>query len=171
MSGKVLVAFASRHGSTREIAEAVGAALREEGRDVEVLPVADVIDLGVYEAVVVGCAVYHGHWMAEGRSFVRRLARQLPDRPVWLFSSGPTGEDALDDPAEVARRALAASAVPADVAHVAEGADVRGHVTFPGRVGKEATGALERWMPRGDWRDLDRVAAWGRQIDAQLAAS
>lgn len=67
--------------------------------------------------------------MAEGRSFLRRLARQFPDRPVWIFSSGPTGEDPLGDPAEVAKRASAAAAVPADVANDAAGADLRGHVT------------------------------------------
>ncbi|KAE8763258.1 flavodoxin domain-containing protein [Georgenia thermotolerans] len=169
MSGKVLVAFASRHGSTREIAQTIAAVLREKGRDVDVTPVADVIDLGAYEAVVVGCAVYHGRSMAEGRSFLRRLARQFPDRPVWVFSSGPTGEDPLGDPAEVAKRASAAPAVPADVARDAAGADLRGHVTFPGRVGEDAVDdVLERSMPRGDWRNLEHVAAWARQIDAEL---
>ena len=46
---------------------------------------------------------------------------------------------------------------------------VRGYVTFGGKVGEEATGYLERWKPRGEWRNFDRVTVWARAIDTDLS--
>ncbi|WP_164737229.1 flavodoxin domain-containing protein [Georgenia sp. SYP-B2076] len=171
MGTRVLVAYASRHGSTAEIAEAVGAVLRTSGRDVDVLPVADVIDLRAYDAVILGSAIYHGQWMAEGRSFLRRMERQRPGGPTWLFSTGPTGEHPHDGAVAAALSAPEAARVPGDLAALAQRAGVRGYVMFAGKVGEEATGFLERWKTRGDWRDFDRVTAWAVAIDAQLRAA
>jgi hypothetical protein len=60
-----------------------------------VLPVVRVKDLGAYSAVVLGSAVYIGSWRKEAVKFLRANEKALADRPVWLFSSGPTGEGNL----------------------------------------------------------------------------
>ena len=88
---KVLVAYASKYGSTRSIAERIAECLRVAGQQGEARPVQAIDDLGGYDAFVVGSAVFASHWMAEATAFVRRHRAVLADRPVWLFSSGPIG--------------------------------------------------------------------------------
>jgi len=78
----VLVTYASKHGSTQGIAEAIGERLRERGMDAEVRPVRDVDGLERCDAVVVGSAVYLGSWMKEALAFLDRHAEALGRIPV-----------------------------------------------------------------------------------------
>jgi menaquinone-dependent protoporphyrinogen oxidase len=41
MNRRILVAYATKHGSTLEVAEAIAVALRDRGREVDVGPAAD----------------------------------------------------------------------------------------------------------------------------------
>ncbi len=168
MGTRVLVAFASKHGSTGEIAGAIAEELRSLGNEVDVRPAADVSDVLQYDAFVVGSAVYNGRWQGEARMLLKGLERACPMRPTWLFSSGPTGGSPEADAAVEAARGASSSAAPADVVRAVRRIAVRGHVTFAGKVGDEATGLLERWMPRGDWRDFEHVTTWARSIDGAL---
>jgi len=61
----VLVAYASRHGATKEIATAIAGQLRKRGREVELQPVDEVDELGGREAVVLGSAIHAGSWMKD----------------------------------------------------------------------------------------------------------
>ena len=72
---RVLVAAAGLHGATAEIAETIGLALTGAGMDVDVVDVDDVHGLGDYDAVVLGSAVYIGHWVKSAAAFAasRRL--------------------------------------------------------------------------------------------------
>ena len=45
-----------------------------------------------YDAVIIGSAVYTGHWLAPAKDLVYRYLDVLASRPVWLFSSGPVGD-------------------------------------------------------------------------------
>ena len=85
----VLVSAASRHGATAEIAQAIGQALSEQGLTVTVVPPGEVRSLDGYDAVIIGSAVYMGHWLDPAKELVNRFHEALTDRPVWLFSSGP----------------------------------------------------------------------------------
>jgi menaquinone-dependent protoporphyrinogen oxidase len=157
----VLVTYASKHGSTKEVAEAIGATLRSLGSKVDVVAAGGVEDLAGYDAVVVGSAVYHDRWQEEARNLLNRV------RPR-LFSSGPTG-GTPDADAKVAAAASEASSVPPNgIEHEARRIGASGHITFPGKVSEEATGFLERWMPRGDWRDFHQITAWAKSIHTQL---
>ena len=97
----ILVAFASKHGSTQEISERITTRLRQMGKDVAIQSVQSVEDVRQYEAFVIGSAVYFGSWMKEATDFTRRNRDALAARPVWLFSSGPTGEASLPEPKEI----------------------------------------------------------------------
>ena len=119
---KVLVAVASRHGSTKEIGAAIAEVLQASGFDVELADPDDVDDLESLDAVVLGSAVYVGRWSASARAFVDRFAGRLAQRPVWLFSSGPGG----DPPAPVGD--------PEEITAVLRRVGARGHRTFPGRL-------------------------------------
>jgi menaquinone-dependent protoporphyrinogen oxidase len=98
MDKQVLVAYATKYGATSEIAEKIGQMLRQEGLTTDVLPADRVNGLASYWAVVLGSAVYIGRWRKEAVKFLENNEAALAGRPVWLFSSGPTGEG---DPVEL----------------------------------------------------------------------
>jgi menaquinone-dependent protoporphyrinogen oxidase len=88
----ILVAYASKYGSTAEIAEKIGEALRKEKLEVSVLATNEVRDVSKYDAVIVGSGVYAGHWLKDAVTFLENNEKGLATKPVWIFSSGPTGE-------------------------------------------------------------------------------
>jgi menaquinone-dependent protoporphyrinogen oxidase len=162
----VLVAAASRHGATAELATAVADGVRSalpETAEVVVHRPRDVDDVSGYDAVVLGSAVYFGHWLEEAHDLLLRCAVALWDRPVWLFSSGPLGvperpPEALLDVEEELRLARA-----------------RDHRLFPGRLERARLDPAERLMvtalraPEGDFRPWADVAEWGASIGRALA--
>ena len=162
----VLVAVASRHGATHEIAEAVGRGLSAAGIANEVRSVEDFDDLDAYAAIVLGSAVYVGSWLDDAKRFVGRHAAQMRGLPVWLFSSGPIGDPPhpSDD-----------HAVQIDEIMTTTGA--RGHRVVTGRLDKHLLGFGERAVvlavraPEGDFRDWDAVTAWAGEIADALAGS
>ncbi len=93
----VLVAYATRHGSTAGIAERIAAGLRKAGLTATVSHVKDVHEVTPYDAVVLGGASYMAHWLKDATRFAHHHRTHLRERPVWLFSSGPLGTDLVDD--------------------------------------------------------------------------
>lgn len=170
MSGQALVAYASKHGSTAEIAEVIGSTLRERGFVTDVRPAKEVRSLADYSLVVVGSAVYMFRWQGDAVDFLKRFRRDLEARPTWLFSSGPTGGDATAE-AKVVDILTQQPPPPDNVVRLGERIGVREHRTFGGRAGDGMTGLFERWMPRGDWRDLDAVRDWAHRIANETPAA
>jgi menaquinone-dependent protoporphyrinogen oxidase len=156
----VLVAYASRHASTRGIAERIGARLRELGHEVDVVPVDEVRDVEPYEGIVVGSAIYYGRWMQAATDFVQRNRAALAERPVWLFSSGPLGVQPGEEPAQVGE--------------LREVLRLRGHRVFCGSLDRGRLGFAERLVvravraPYGDFRRWDEIDAWAETIASQL---
>ena len=173
----VLVAYASRHGSTRGIAERIAERLRADGVVAEVRPAAEVRDAAGYDAFVVGGAAYMFHWLKDATSFVERNRTLLAARPTWLFSSGPIGPDAVD---KEGRDVLEVS-VPKEFPRLGESVHPRGTKVFFGALDPDAKpiGLAERLtslmpaaraaIPRGDWRDWPAIEAWADEIAKDLA--
>lgn len=161
---RVLVAAATKHGSTMEIAEAIGRTLDGDGLAVTVTAVDGVSDIDSYEAAVIGSGVYMGHWLEPARTFVDQHREALKARPTWLFSSGPIGEPP---------RPKADEAVDVDDLMAATGA--RDHRLFDGKIDKRRLGFAERAVVRavgaseGDFRDWDAIREWARGIARDLA--
>jgi menaquinone-dependent protoporphyrinogen oxidase len=133
---RVLVTVASRHGSTTQIAAAIGAALIDAGFPTDVLSVEDVPSLEGYGAVVLGSGIYMGRWLEPARRFIDIFDTDLAARPVWLFSSGPVG----DPPKPVGE--------PAEVAGLVERTGAREHRVFAGNLDKHELGIGERSRQR-----------------------
>jgi len=68
----ILVAYATRNGATRGIAERIAERLQAGGLDAEARPVADVRDVARYDAFVLGGAAYMFHWLGDATKFVQR---------------------------------------------------------------------------------------------------
>jgi menaquinone-dependent protoporphyrinogen oxidase len=162
----VLVAYASKHESTAQIAERIAEAMRSAGCDAEARPAAEVDDLSRYAAVVLGSAVYAKRWQRDARRFARRHAAALRAMPVWLFSSGPFG--AVEE--------HPTAPMPPFAEHLAERLGARDNVMFGGRVPTDPGNFVERAMlkstpaERRDARDWPAIEAWARGVAAQLGA-
>jgi menaquinone-dependent protoporphyrinogen oxidase len=153
----VLVVYGSERGGTAGLARMVGKSFAERGWSVEVRPARDVTAVTVADAVVVGGALYFNRWHHDAVRFVRQHAGALHDLPVWFCSSGP-----LDDSA----RSGDLAAVP-QVEALAASVEIKGHMTFGGRLLPDAKGFLARRMAKtsaGDWRDAQQVREWVHQI-------
>ncbi len=88
----VLVAFASRHGATRGVAERIATRLHEGGFGVGLRQVEDVGEIPPGCAVVLGSPVYDQSWPPEFDDFVGRHMQDLAGRRTWLFSVGTFGD-------------------------------------------------------------------------------
>ena len=161
--GRALVVFATKHGSTKGIAEVIGTTLGDRGFRTDVRPARDVRSIDAYDLVIVGSAVYMFRWQGDAVDFLKRFEHQLALGPTWLFSSGPTG-GTPDAEAKLAEVLATQPPPPKNVAQLAERIGSRGHRTFGGRAGDDMGGIFERWVPKGDWRDLDAVRAWANEI-------
>jgi menaquinone-dependent protoporphyrinogen oxidase len=84
----VLVAYATTHGSTMEVAEAIGAKLREAGHEVEVLPANVVHEIDAHEAVVLGGMLHTSRWHGDARDFLERHRAALARVPFAAFAVG-----------------------------------------------------------------------------------
>ncbi len=166
---RVLVAYASKYGATTEIAERIGQVLARAGLDVDVLPADHAGAIERYQAVVLGSGVYAGQWLKEASQFLQSNEHLLAQRPVWLFSSGPTGEG---DPVEIldgwrfphVQQAIADHIKPQDV------------VVFHGKINPSALHLGDKLIIKavkartGDFRDWSAIEAWAGKIAEQLAA-
>jgi menaquinone-dependent protoporphyrinogen oxidase len=160
---RVLVTVASKHGSTREIADTIAEELRNAAIETDVYSVNAVRDLNEYDAVVFGSAIYMGNWLPEARQFAQRHLVTLAHMPLWLFSSGPLGADDPQPPADLHQ-----------LAAVLETVAVRDHRVFVGKLAPTELGLGERLAakvvqaPAGDFRDWAAIRGWAQEIAAAL---
>lgn len=160
MSARVLVAYASKLGSTAEIAEAIAQVLRDGGHYAAAIPARDVASLEDWDAVVLGSAVYAAYWQRDARKFTEKFADDLRARPLWLFSGGP-----LD-------RRLAKTDQPI-TPHGAELTATLGaiaHRTFGGRLSADAAVSeqVRQTHRLGDFRDWQKIVEYGYRIGREL---
>ncbi len=172
----VLVAYASRHGATQGIAERIAETLREAGLNAELARARDVKSMAGYDAFVIGSAAYMFHWLKEAGDLVHRNRATLADKPVWLFSSGPLGTDALD----AQGRDQKVAAIPKEMNELRASVNARDHRVFFGAYDRDRKpiGLAERVMslmpaagdalPAGDFRDWPEIEAWARSIADDL---
>jgi menaquinone-dependent protoporphyrinogen oxidase len=174
---KVLVAYATRHGSTQGIAARIARRLEEHGLEVVLQPVGEVRKVEEYGAYVIGAAAYFFHWLKEATDFVHRYAPLLGSRPTWLFSSGPLGTDEVDAQGRNVRE----TSEPREFAELIPLVHPRGRSIFFGVYDPEAApiGLMERFsrampavrnaMPAGDFRNWKEIDAWADSIASELA--
>jgi len=163
----VLIAYATRGGSTRGIAERIARQLEERGRAVEVTAAGDVANLSRFDAVVLGSGIYDGRWLPEATALAERNRGSLANRPLWLFSVGSLPDRRLGS---ALRRA------PRGLAQLRDQIRPRGVRTFAGVIDPTQPPWRGRTLARllgcraGDNRDWAAVDAWGEEIATSLRA-
>ncbi len=171
----VLVAYASRHGSTMGIAERIAVVLRAAGLRTEVRSVDAIGDITPYDAFVIGGAAYLFHWLKEATTFVRRHRDTLARRPTWLFSSGPLGPDLVDK----AGRDILEVTRPREFDELEGLIHPRDERVFFGAWDPDDPSAgIGEWVlrhlpaspeiPSGDFRDWPAIDAWAASIADDL---
>jgi len=169
---KVLVAYASKYGSTKRIAEFIGEKLRNSEMNVDVKDVISTGDLAGYDAFVVGSALFMGHWMKEAKGFLSKNRAVLTSKPTWIFSSGPTGTKSTDKKG----RDLLEVSGPTELDELRSWVHPREHKVFFGAFFADrlkGTAALfARMIPKdeeGDFRNWPVIESWASSIAQELA--
>jgi menaquinone-dependent protoporphyrinogen oxidase len=161
MDKKVLVTYASKAGSTGEVAEAIGETLRKKGLAVDVKQVGHVADVSAYQAVVVGSCIRMGRWVPAAVDFVKANQAALQAVPTAFFQ---VGAGMREKTPEAETEAMGYSEpVRAIVNPVKMG-------LFAGKMDFAKLSFLDRTIAKmvgsveGDWRDWDAIRAWANEI-------
>jgi menaquinone-dependent protoporphyrinogen oxidase len=174
---RVLVVYASAHGSTKGIAKEIGDRLTRAGLHADVLAVDEVEALETYEAVVIGSAIHSGAWLRPAAAFVRSHAPDLSVRPVWLFSVSSVGDTSSFFGPRVSRFIRRMRKDTSEIAGFRLTIRPRDHRNFAGAIQSAEWGRLGdiflrvcggRHGDHRDWRDID---AWADGIAQQVQAT
>jgi len=176
---RILVVYESRCGATQGIAERIAEILRDRGLQATVQPAHSADDPARYDAVVIGSAAYYFHWMKRALEYVRRHHDVLANPPVWLFSSGPLGREAID----AQGRDVRDMTIPKDIAEFQKTINPRDHRVFFGAMDHSKLPFPHRLVlklpvnrdnaifPEGDFRDWHDIEKWAGSIADSLNVS
>lgn len=161
---EILVVWASRHGSTKEVASTISQELTAAGHSVTCAEASQAPDPQAYAAVILGSAVYMAQWEDSMRRYVNTYHDELLARPLWAFSVGLSGvpSGGVVDPVRVGPVLLKIQP--------------REHRTFAGRLQPRELSLRERSIARlggaveGDFRDWRQIRSWAREVATQCSA-
>lgn len=184
LNKKILVAYTTKYGSTREVAEAVGATFAGRGAEVDVCPVDEVETLEPYDAVVIGGPLFQGQWMADATKFLRKQRRVLSQKTVAIFVTGikisqvagatPTDIPIFVDPAHnltpkpldeltAAEKTQTISLYLEPLLRALRDVDVVAIAFFKGRFVDEFTGEVIT-----DYRNWEAIRGWSEDTFSRL---
>jgi menaquinone-dependent protoporphyrinogen oxidase len=162
MHRSILIAYATRYGSTQEVAEAVASEMRDAGVEVELRPLREVKSLEGYRAIVVGAALYMYKWHKDAIRFLEQRHNELIGRPVAIFALGPVND--VEKEWDEARGQLDKELErfpwlrPVEVKLFGGRFDPE-MLKFPWNV----VPGLKK-LPTNDIRDWDAIRTWGREL-------
>ena len=158
----ILLAYATRYGSTQEVAETITAALRQVGLEVDIQPMREVKRLDNYDAVVLGAAIYNAKWHPDAHHFLSQHQEALSQRLVVIFALGPLSTS--DAARRNSRRQL-----DSELAKYPWLKPVAVEI-FAGKYdpSKPGLGFFDRLLPARDHRNWDAIRAWANALPVQL---
>ncbi|MDA8218887.1 MAG: flavodoxin domain-containing protein [Dehalococcoidales bacterium] len=173
MSDSVVVTFASRYGSTREVAEAMAATLRERGLEADARPMREVRTLEGYGAIVLGTGLYMGHWYKDADRFLSQHRAALTGRPVAVFALGPIRspldeEERQGSLAQLDERLAKFPWLEPIAREVFGGKYDPAKLRFPDNLIASLPASPLKGMPASDVRDWRAIRAWATALAAKL---
>ncbi len=164
MAKKLLVAYASKAGSTAEVAEAVAEELKNKGYQVELMPAGKVKKIEMYDGVVFGTAIRISKPVGEGARFVKKYRAQLAKIPTAVFSVGLAMQ--VDTPesratAEGFLSTVKEAFTPVSLAMFGGKMD---YSKLPGIMRMMFSQDKEGKLAEGDWRNWDEIRAWAQSL-------
>jgi len=165
MPARILVAYATRNGSTAEIARVIGKELATAGLAVDVAEIKTISALTDYTAVVVGGPLYMGTVDGAVMKFVGKNREQLQKLPVAAFAVGLAPKNPDPGAVGMAMEALKKSLEPVTPVE---------SVLFAGKLDPAKVNFVMRKflemakIPAGDFRDWDAIAAWARELPGRM---
>jgi menaquinone-dependent protoporphyrinogen oxidase len=171
MANSVLVVYATRYGSTQEVAEQVATTLRESGLAADVQPARQVRALEGYRAVVVGAPLYIGRLLKDARRFLAQHREALADRPVAVFALGPTR--AAEEDWEAVRSQMEQELdkypwLEPVAVQLFGGKYDPAKLRFPDSLLATFPASPLHQMPASDLRDWEAIRAWASGLAAKL---
>ena len=163
MGKRVLITYASKYGSTGGVADAIGKELCGKGLAADVALIGNAGDLGLYQGVVVGSAIYMGKWMPEATDFVKKNRDILRRMPVAYFLVCIT----LSQPTEKNRAEVLSYMEP--IMRAVPEIRPLGIGTFAGALDYNKLSWLNKRIlkakgaPEGDFRDWNSIRTWAQE--------
>jgi menaquinone-dependent protoporphyrinogen oxidase len=162
MEKKILVAYATHAGSTREIAEFIGKVLTEKGMVAEVQEMKSVKSAKEYGGIVLGAPMYIFHILGDAHRFLKKYKKEIEKTPTAFFSLGPITEKEEDwkNAREPFEKELAKYPWFHPVGKEVFGGKLdSSKLAFPYSLmpGKDQ-------LPQGDIRDWDKIKAWAESL-------
>ena len=169
---KVLVAYATNHGSSTGIATKIGEILAEQGNQVTVEDVRNITGVDGYDAYVLGSAIHSGTWLPEMKGFIRAYEPKLAHKPIyfWISCVRIMEQDGMEHVMEFYM-------VPEMLAKM----NIRSKTAFAGKLELNGVDWHERWTLAarydgnswpssfdGDFRDWDKISEWGKSVGEDL---
>jgi menaquinone-dependent protoporphyrinogen oxidase len=160
MTTEVLIAYASKHGSTEQVARRIGEVLRAQALSTTIEEAGAVTDLDGVRAVVLGGSIYVGRWHRDARAFLRRHADALDEIPFAVFALGPGKNTAHDFEQSRSQLDHALAKEPE--------LEPRAVAVFGGVVDPERLRFPFNHMPAVDIRDWPTIHAWAAELPGLL---
>jgi Flavodoxin len=170
MTTPILVAYATRYGSTKEVADTVAATLREQGLEAEVTAAREVRSLDGFGAVVLGTPLYFGALHKDVRALLERHQAALERTPLALFALGPIS---ADEGVEGSRKQLDAALaklpwLSSVATEVFVGTYDAARLGFKDKMVAALPASPLHGEPAHDERDWDAIRGWARALGARL---
>ena len=169
---KILLAYATKYGSTREVAEVIGQVSCQAGATVDIKCIKNVKDLSDYDAVIIGSAIQYDQWMPEARKFVTTHQNNLSKIPVAFFFTCLTLSSQTEKAEHQAMAysdklyALHPQIKPFSVGRFAGVLDYRKMSFFSRLI---ARGILTIFgVKEGDYRNWDAIRLWANDVHTKL---
>lgn len=166
MASRVLIAYATRAGSTMEIAQSIGRSFMDAGYATDTLEVKKVRSLEQYDAVILGTAVHTGMLMPEMVRFVRKNKMVLRRMSVAAFAVCLSMKKQTPGHHAAAKEFL--DPVRREISLISEGC-------FAGVMDYSRVGFVARFIvknmvqtPEGDFREWDAINGWARDLTERL---
>ncbi|MFC1579314.1 flavodoxin domain-containing protein [Thermodesulfobacteriota bacterium] len=172
---RILVAYASRFGSTGGVAESIGQVFCGKGETADIRHIKNIGDLGSYDAAIIGSAVRSSKWLPEAISFIQENRSTLSRMPVAYFltclamaKQAPGARDTARSYMETVLKDVP-DVKPVETGFFAGVLDYQ-KMNFIMRAVMKSK-MKDKGITAGDYRDWNRIRSWSESVASTFSAA